>query len=87
MVRTKAAATWRWPARTKIGSVRIGTVERPPCSRPRSATPSPPMEMSTSWKPVPWPKSVWISISYSPSTGKSWVTTIPPRVPYGAPSR
>ena len=54
ILRTNAAATWCWPALTRIGSVRIGTAPRPsapPAGRSRtrcSATRSPSIEMSMS---------------------------------------
>ena len=51
-----------------------------------TATPSPSTEMSRSSKPVPCPNRVSTVRTYSPSAGKSWVTTIPPRVPNGVPS-
>jgi len=41
---------------------------------------------STSSNPVALPKRVSTSKTYSPSEGKSCVTTIPPRVPNGVPS-
>ena len=86
MRRTNAAATWRWPARTKMGSVWSGTPRSPLCGIGMTATPSPSMERSRSSKPVPCPNRVSTVKTYSPSAGKSWVMTIPPRVPNGVPS-
>ena len=87
-----AAATLCWPALTRIGSVRSGVWPRP--SAPAmlinwyctSATRSPSTEMSMSSKRVFSPELNVISNWYSPSAGNTWLMTMPPRVPNGAPS-
>jgi hypothetical protein len=89
----KVAPTSREPARTGTVTSSVPSVS----AVMPTATPTPrygqtcarsPSMMSASCSPgtkLPMPK-FWIENRYSPSAGKSWRATMPPRVPNGIPS-